>query len=103
MMYTRAQAKVEPKEGGEFVILDGKIQGRFVTLRQDEYIKMDWKLNEWAEYSTVEIIFKSEEEDDECEIYLSQVKIPANEKKEKLEFGWKEYYFTPISKILGYP
>lgn len=81
MMYTRAQAKVEPKEGGEFVILDGKIQGRFVTLRQDEYIKMDWKLNEWAEYSTVEIIFKSEEEDDECEIYLSQVKIPANEKK----------------------
>ena len=47
MQYTRAQAKVEPKQGGEFVILDGRIMGRFLTLRQDEYIRMDWKLSDW--------------------------------------------------------
>jgi activator of HSP90 ATPase len=53
MQFTRAPAKVEPKEGGEFVLLDGKIKGRFLTLRSNEYIKMEWKLNEWSEYSVV--------------------------------------------------
>lgn len=33
MQYTRAQAHVENKEGGQFSILDGKIQGKFITLR----------------------------------------------------------------------
>ena len=58
--------------------------GRFLTLRQDEYIRMDWKLSDWAEYSTVQIILKNEEDDDECQIMVNQVKIPAHEKKEKI-------------------
>lgn len=84
MQYTRAQAKVEPTEGGEFILLDGKIMGKFLKLRANEYIKMEWRLSDWEKPSTVEIIFKDEEDEDECEIYLSQVNIPAKEKKEKL-------------------
>jgi activator of HSP90 ATPase len=34
MQYTRAKAVVEPKEGGEFSILDGRIVGKFVNLRE---------------------------------------------------------------------
>ena len=64
---------------------------------------MEWRLSDWKEPSIVEIIFKDEEEEDECQIYLSQVGIPAGEKKQKLEYGWKEYYFEAMSKILGYP
>ena len=33
MQYTRAKAAVEPHKGGEYNILDGRIQGRFVSLR----------------------------------------------------------------------
>lgn len=84
MQATRAPAQVEPKEGGQYHILDGKIVGKFLTLRQDEYIKMEWKFNDWKEPSIVEIMIRNEEEDDECEVYLTQTKIPANEKKEKL-------------------
>ena len=40
MQYTRSPAQVEPKEGGQFVLLEGKITGKFLTLRQNEYIKM---------------------------------------------------------------
>lgn len=58
MQYTRAKAIVDPKEGGEFAILDGKIVGRFVVLRKGEYIKMQWKFNEWKEYSNVEIMLQ---------------------------------------------
>jgi activator of HSP90 ATPase len=47
MQYTRAQASVDPREGGDFTLLDGKIKGRFLTLRPGEYIKMEWKFNEW--------------------------------------------------------
>jgi activator of HSP90 ATPase len=53
MQFTRAQAQVEPKEGGEFVILEGKIRGKFLKLRENEYIKMEWRLSEWKEPSTV--------------------------------------------------
>lgn len=53
MQYTRAPAQLEPKEGGEFVLLEGKIKGRFLVLRQDEYIKMEWRLSDWAESSIV--------------------------------------------------
>lgn len=53
MQYTRAQAQVEPKEGGQFVILDGKITGKFLALRESEYIKMEWRLSDWKDPSTV--------------------------------------------------
>ncbi len=62
---------------------------------------MEWKFNDWKEPSIVEIILEDPEED-ECDIHLTQTKIPASEKKEKIEFGWKEYIFGGMNKILGY-
>lgn len=80
MQYTRAKATVEPKEGGEFSLLEGRIQGRFLNLREGEYIKMQWKFNDWKEYSIVEIVLR-EEDEDECNVYLTHSGIPASEKK----------------------
>jgi activator of HSP90 ATPase len=28
-------------------MLDGKIVGKFLKLKKDEYIKMEWKFNDW--------------------------------------------------------
>lgn len=53
MQYTRARAEIENKEGGSFSMLDGKIQGKFTTLRPGQYIKMDWKFNDWSNFSNV--------------------------------------------------
>jgi len=63
MQYTRAKAEVHNAEGGTFSILEGRIQGKFLTLRPGEYIKMDWKFNDWPSFSTVEVIFQDPEED----------------------------------------
>jgi hypothetical protein len=38
---------------------------------------MQWKFNDWKEYSIVEIMLRDEDED-ECDIYLTQSGIPAN-------------------------
>jgi hypothetical protein len=35
MQYTRANAEIENKEGGNYSILDGKILGKFLTLRKN--------------------------------------------------------------------
>jgi activator of HSP90 ATPase len=61
MQYTRCKAEVENKEGGKYVILDGKILGKFLTLRAGDYIKMEWKFSEWKDYSIVDMILKEEE------------------------------------------
>jgi activator of HSP90 ATPase len=34
-------------------MLDGKIVGKFLILKPDEYIKMEWKFNDWKESSIV--------------------------------------------------
>ncbi len=102
MQYTRAPAQVTPTEGGEFVLLDGRIRGRFLKLRPEEYIQMEWRLSDWAAPSKVDIVL-SDPEEDECDVSLSQSGVPAHEKKEKIEYGWKEYYFGAMNKVLGYP
>lgn len=53
MQYTRAPAQVRPEENSNFSMLDGKIVGKFLKLKQDEYIKMEWKFNDWKEFSLV--------------------------------------------------
>lgn len=35
MQYTRAKAEVQNAEGGQFAMLDGRIVGKFLTLRPD--------------------------------------------------------------------
>lgn len=101
MQYTRARAEIENKEGGNFSMLDGKIQGKFLTLRPGQYIKMDWKFNDWSNFSNVEIMFEDPDED-ECEMTIIQTNFPSAEKA-KLEGGWRHHIIEPMSQILGYP
>lgn len=79
MQYTRAKAEVQNQEGGTFSMLDGKILGKFITLRPNEYIKMNWKFNDWDNFSNVEIVFEDPEED-ECDITILQNNFPSNDK-----------------------
>lgn len=57
-------------------MLDGKIVGKFLKLRPDEYIQMEWKFNDWDSFSIVEIILQDPEED-ECDMVINQSKIPS--------------------------
>ena len=61
-------------------MLDGKIVGKFLKLKPDEYIKMEWKFNDWKEFSTVQIILQDPEED-ECDMYLNHTQIPPKQAK----------------------
>ena len=53
MTYTRSPAQVRNEENSSFSMLDGKIKGKFLTLKPNEYIKMEWMFNDWKEPSIV--------------------------------------------------
>lgn len=63
---------------------------------------MLWKFKEWQEFSTVELIFQ-EDEEDECTLIINQSNLPKEMSGEKMEQGWRSQIIRPISEILGLP
>ena len=87
MQYTRAPCKVEAKEGGEYRILDGRIQGEFRQLVQDKSIGLTWKFNDWASFS--DVIITTTDGDDNCLVKVVQTNIPKGVDLNNLEAGWR--------------
>lgn len=56
-VFTHSQAKVEPSRGGEFVLFDGNITGKFEELVPNEKIVQSWRYKQWpsGHYSQVTI------------------------------------------------
>ncbi|KRW99423.1 hypothetical protein PPERSA_12527 [Pseudocohnilembus persalinus] len=99
--YTRGPSVVERKEGGKYEVYDGKIQGVFTKIDEENFvIKMDWKFREWDSYSSVTFEFK--DKDDECQMTMTQTNIPSNADMENLESGWQNQIFKAMSTICGY-
>jgi activator of HSP90 ATPase len=61
MQYTRCPCQIEPKVGGAYKLLEGKILGQFKSLTEGKEIELDWKFDNWANYSTVKITFNDRE------------------------------------------
>ena len=57
---------------------------------------MLWKFKEWQEFSTVELIFQ-EDEEDECTLIINQSNLPKEMTGEKMEQGWRHQIIRPIS------
>ena len=100
MQYTRAPCKVEPKEGGQYVILDGRIQGEFKQITPNEKLVLSWKFNDWPSFSTVTIT--TADGDDNCHVKVTQTDVPKGVDLKNLEAGWRNQIFVPMSKIRGY-
>lgn len=101
MQYTRAPCKVEPRVGGEYRLLDGKIQGEFKSLEQDKEIQLQWKFSEWASFSSLRIT--TTQGDDNCHVRIYQTDLPKGVDVKNLEAGWRNQILIPMSKIRGYP
>jgi len=97
---TRCLAKIDGKVGGEFNLLEGKIQGSILELDEGKRIKETWKLSDWPSFSEVELTFKDFE--DGCYLKLVQTKIPSVQDAKSLKSGWKSFIFKPLSEICGY-
>lgn len=58
-VFTRSQAKVDATRGGEFVLFDGNITGKFEELVPNEKIVQSWRYKQWpsGHYSHVTMNF----------------------------------------------
>lgn len=58
-VFTRSQAKVDATRGGEFILFDGNITGKFEELIPNEKIVQSWRYKQWpsGHYSQVTMNF----------------------------------------------
>lgn len=61
---------------------------------------MEWAFSSWKETSIVEITFKDRE--DSCKVEIKQIGVPFEQNIKKLEEGWMNQIFKPMSLICGY-
>jgi activator of HSP90 ATPase len=47
--WTRNQVNVDPRVGGQFVLFQGHIEGKFLVLQSGKEIQQTWRLSTWPE------------------------------------------------------
>ena len=47
--WTRNPVTIDPKVGGEFVLFQGNIRGKFLALEEGKMIEQTWRLSTWPE------------------------------------------------------
>jgi len=107
--YTQSPAKIDSKEGGQFSLFGGSIQGKFVKLEPYSRIVEHWRFVDWPDghYSTVTIEL-SAPSSNTCRLHLVQTDVPENDKfgnadvPDKVKHGWENYFWERIQKVLGY-
>ncbi|EAN98757.1 hypothetical protein C3747_2g132 [Trypanosoma cruzi] len=101
-VYTRAQAKIDPRSGGTFEFLGGVISGFFVEVVPNAMIKMQWRLRSWPSgvHSSVVMALKKEEPG-VVTLEFAQVGIPEGE-LQVVQEGWRANFFDAIKMVFGY-
>jgi activator of HSP90 ATPase len=97
--FTGASARISRKVGGAFSVYDGYATGKNLTLIKDKKIVQTWRTTEWEEghYSTVEFLLSPSRRG--CILTFTQKDVPLDQYA-ALQQGWKDYYWTPMKKML---
>lgn len=96
---TGSQARIDNKVGGKFSIYDGDIEGVNLELVPDKKIVQSWRYNDWpgGHYSTVTFSLKKVSRG--TQLTFTQTAVPE-ERYEDIAQGWRDYYWTPMKKML---
>ena len=63
----------EPRDGGKFSLYDGMISGTYTELKENEQIKMQWRMKDWGDETFSAVVIKFEDcGDDTCGIKVTQ-------------------------------
>lgn len=90
-------AKMNEKEGFEFSLWGGDINGKNTKVVKEKILKQDWNGGHWEKPSELE--FKLSEKDGVTTVDLTQSGIPEAE-FDHIADGWKRYYLGEIKNLL---
>jgi uncharacterized protein YndB with AHSA1/START domain len=93
---TGAEARVDPRVGGEFSAWDGYIHGRTLELEPGRRILQSWRTLEFQERdvdSQIEVLLEAV--DDGTLVRLRHSDVPVDHRGYE-DGGWRDNYFEPM-------
>jgi len=88
-------------KGGEFVLFDGNIAGKFEELVPNEKIVQTWRYKQWPSGHFSHVTMDLVQKEDHTLLNLTQSGVPANEYDNTLR-NWKGYYWNSIKQAFGF-
>jgi uncharacterized protein YndB with AHSA1/START domain len=93
---TGAEARLEPKEGAQFVAWDGYIHGANVALEPPRVIRQSWRATDFPDDARdSQLMIQLEPEGEGTRMTLKHTGIPSG-RAYLYEQGWKDYYLEPM-------
>jgi activator of HSP90 ATPase len=97
--FTSGEATISRKLGGKFSTYDGYASGINVELEQDKKIVQTWRADDWPEGHFSKATFTLTKVTGGTKLTFTQTDVPEEQYADVGE-GWKEYYWSPMKKLL---
>lgn len=97
--FSGAAAKISRKVGGGISAYGGYITGANLELVPDKKIRQSWHAQDFPEGHDSEVIFSLSEADGKTRIAFTHKRVPEASYA-GIKQGWKDYYWTPMKKML---
>jgi len=91
----------DAKAGVEFTLLDGSINGTFISLTPYTKISQSWRLKSWPAGHFSEVVIKITQTKEDTKLTLEQKGVPLKD-LEQTKQGWQRYYFHAIKQTFGF-
>jgi len=99
--WSGADALVERKLGGKFMMFDGWVEGEILKLTADE-LTYTWKPSGWNADTAASIVnYKLAAVEHGTEVKIEHTNFPNEEEMENHKKGWEEHFFGPIGEYLA--
>jgi activator of HSP90 ATPase len=97
--FTGGKARISRAVGGKFSTYDGYAEGTNLELVPDKKIVQTWRASDWPKgcYSTVTFTLKAV--NNGTKLTFTQVGVP-DDQFEDVSQGWKDFYWTPMKRML---
>lgn len=86
--------------GAPFTLFDGNISCKFIALKSNERIEMEWKLRGWSQASNVVIDIGRDQQQQGTVLKIKQSGVPSGE-ADVTKNNWHNYYWNPIKRAFG--
>ncbi len=93
--FTQQPAEIENFEGGKFTAFGGALQGKTITLKENEKIVQEWRAGNWPKGAYSEVTYLLSQDGDETILTFHQTGVPEKAHDE-VNQGWQQMYWTPM-------
>lgn len=100
---TRAKAVSEPRVGGRYMLMQGTVQGEYVSATKGEEIKMKWRMKKWdSDVMPADVRMQIVGEDDgKTRLVVTLSNVPSEERKSTEGF-WRMQIFQAMKVVMGW-